>query len=90
MRTIELSIRGMTCAACAARIEKKLNLIGPEVIAAVNFATETGDDHGAGGRLGAGAGRGGRGRGVRGGGGRARRGSAARGEAARPGTCAGG
>jgi hypothetical protein len=25
---------GMTCAACAARIEKKLNAVGPEVIAA--------------------------------------------------------
>jgi Cu+-exporting ATPase len=41
VRPIELSIRGMTCAACAARIEKRLNLIGPEVVAAVNFATET-------------------------------------------------
>src|SRR5580704_8978937 len=40
MRSIELSIRGMTCAACAARVEKKLNLIGPEVVAAVSFATE--------------------------------------------------
>jgi P-type Cu+ transporter len=39
MRDIELSIQGMTCAACAARIEKKLNAVGPEVIAAVNFAT---------------------------------------------------
>ena len=41
LRSIELSIRGMTCAACAARIEKKLQLIGPEVVAAVSFATET-------------------------------------------------
>ena len=41
VRHIELSIRGMTCAACAARIEKKLNLIDPEVVAAVSFATET-------------------------------------------------
>src|SRR3984893_11313054 len=40
LRTIELSIRGMTCAACAARIEKKLNLVGPEVVAAVSFATD--------------------------------------------------
>src|ERR1700730_2777005 len=40
VRHIELSIRGMTCAACAARIEKKLNLIGSEVVAAVSFATE--------------------------------------------------
>jgi cation-transporting P-type ATPase A/B/Cu+-exporting ATPase len=38
-RNIELSIGGMTCAACAARVEKKLNAIGPEIIAAVNFAT---------------------------------------------------
>jgi P-type Cu+ transporter len=40
-RDIELSIGGMTCAACAARVEKKLGRIGPEVIAAVNFATAT-------------------------------------------------
>jgi cation-transporting P-type ATPase A/B/Cu+-exporting ATPase len=40
VRTIELSIRGMTCAACAARIERKLSRIGPEVAAAVSFATE--------------------------------------------------
>ena len=40
LRSIELSIRGMTCAACAARIEKKLNLIGPDVVASVSFATE--------------------------------------------------
>src|ERR1700749_2343563 len=39
-RTVELSIRGMTCTACAARIEKKLTRIGPGVVAAVNFATE--------------------------------------------------
>src|SRR5215831_6454476 len=39
-RTVELSIRGMTCTACAARIEKKLTKIGPGVVAAVNFATE--------------------------------------------------
>jgi Cu+-exporting ATPase len=36
---VELSIRGMTCAACAARVEKKLGTI-PDVIASVNFATE--------------------------------------------------
>src|SRR5690349_11357384 len=37
--SIELSIGGMTCASCAARIEKKLNrLLG--VTASVNFATE--------------------------------------------------
>src|SRR3954447_23132130 len=37
--TIELEITGMTCASCAARVEKKLNrLDGGE--ASVNFATE--------------------------------------------------
>jgi Cu+-exporting ATPase len=40
-RDVELSIGGMTCAACAARVEKKLGRIGPEVTAAVNFATAT-------------------------------------------------
>jgi Cu+-exporting ATPase len=39
VRQIELSIGGMTCAACAARVEKTLAAI-PEVIAVVNFATE--------------------------------------------------
>ena len=39
-RTVELSIRGMTCTACAARIEKKLTGIGSGVVAAVSFATE--------------------------------------------------
>ena len=39
MRDIELSIGGMTCASCAARVEKKLNGLGDEVIAAVNVAT---------------------------------------------------
>jgi Cu+-exporting ATPase len=39
IRDIELSIGGMTCAACAARVEKKLNAVGPEVISAVNVAT---------------------------------------------------
>ncbi|MEY4598914.1 MAG: hypothetical protein RLZZ445_1711, partial [Pseudomonadota bacterium] len=37
--TIDLPISGMTCAACAARIEKTLNRL-PDVHAAVNFATE--------------------------------------------------
>lgn len=36
---IELSIGGMTCASCAARIEKKLNRM-PGVTATVNYATE--------------------------------------------------
>jgi Cu+-exporting ATPase len=37
--TIELALEGMTCAACAARIEKGLNKL-PGVEAAVNFASE--------------------------------------------------
>ena len=36
---INLPVSGMTCAACAARIEKTLNRL-PGVRAAVNFATE--------------------------------------------------
>ena len=37
--TVELVIGGMTCASCAARVEKKLNRM-PDVVATVNFATE--------------------------------------------------
>jgi P-type Cu+ transporter len=37
-REVDLSIRGMTCAACAARVEKKLGEI-PDVTAFVNVAT---------------------------------------------------
>jgi cation transport ATPase len=37
---VELSITGMTCAACAARVEKKLGALN-DVTAAVNFATGT-------------------------------------------------
>ena len=37
--TVELALSGMTCAACAARIEKQLNKL-PGVEAAVNFAAE--------------------------------------------------
>ena len=37
---MELSIGGMTCASCAARIEKKLNKLDG-VTATVNFATES-------------------------------------------------
>ncbi len=37
--TVELALEGMTCAACAARIEKGLNRM-PGVEAAVNFASE--------------------------------------------------
>jgi Cu+-exporting ATPase len=38
-RSVELAIGGMTCASCAARIEKKLNKVDG-VTASVNFATE--------------------------------------------------
>ena len=38
MTEVELSIRGMTCAACAARVQKKLSGLD-DVMAAVNFAT---------------------------------------------------
>ncbi|MDA8255854.1 MAG: heavy metal translocating P-type ATPase [Betaproteobacteria bacterium] len=38
-QALELPLAGMTCAACAARIEKQLNRL-PGVEAAVNFATE--------------------------------------------------
>jgi Cu+-exporting ATPase len=37
--SVELSIGGMTCASCTARIEKKLNRLDG-VIASVNYATE--------------------------------------------------
>ncbi|MGE5290913.1 MAG: heavy metal translocating P-type ATPase [Micromonosporaceae bacterium] len=39
-RSVELAIGGMTCASCAARVEKKLNRLDG-VAATVNFATET-------------------------------------------------
>lgn len=39
MSTVELNISGMTCASCAARVEKKLNKLDG-VTATVNFATE--------------------------------------------------
>ncbi|MER0216947.1 MAG: heavy metal translocating P-type ATPase [Nitrosomonas sp.] len=39
LKHIELPVEGMTCAACAARIEKNLNKL-PGVEAAVNFANE--------------------------------------------------
>ena len=38
--SVELTIDGMTCASCAARIEKKLNKL-EGVSASVNYATET-------------------------------------------------
>ncbi len=40
MREVELAIEGMSCAACAVRIEKKLNKLD-RVTAAVNYATAT-------------------------------------------------
>jgi P-type Cu+ transporter len=39
-RSAELAIGGMTCASCAAKIERRLNRLG-DVTATVNFATET-------------------------------------------------
>src|SRR5919197_5810529 len=39
---IELPITGMTCASCAARVERKLNKLDG-VTAAVNYATEAAD-----------------------------------------------
>ncbi|HTZ30608.1 MAG TPA: heavy metal-associated domain-containing protein, partial [Streptosporangiaceae bacterium] len=39
-RTAELAIGGMTCASCAARIERRLSRLGG-VTATVNFATQT-------------------------------------------------
>jgi heavy metal translocating P-type ATPase len=39
-RDVELAIEGMTCAACAARVEKKLNRLD-DVVASVNYATAT-------------------------------------------------
>src|SRR5712691_12173591 len=39
VRSAELTIGGMTCASCAARVEKKLNKLDG-VTATVNFATE--------------------------------------------------
>ena len=38
-RSVELAVGGMTCASCAARVEKKLNKLAG-VTATVNFATE--------------------------------------------------
>ena len=38
--TVELAVRGMTCASCVARVEKRLNAIDG-VTATVNLATET-------------------------------------------------
>src|ERR671939_658489 len=38
LRTVDLPVQGMTCASCAARIEKKLNRMDG-VQASVNYAT---------------------------------------------------
>ncbi|WP_225769666.1 heavy metal translocating P-type ATPase [Inquilinus sp. Marseille-Q2685] len=40
--TIELSIHGMTCASCVARVEKKLRAVPGVTVASVNLATERG------------------------------------------------
>lgn len=40
LEEVELSLRGMTCGACAARIQKDLNEVDG-VEAAVNYATES-------------------------------------------------
>src|SRR3954454_8627376 len=40
LRTLDLPVQGMTCASCAARIEKKLNRMDG-VQASVNYATGT-------------------------------------------------
>ncbi|MFZ0218260.1 MAG: heavy metal translocating P-type ATPase [Candidatus Dormiibacterota bacterium] len=39
LRELELSIRGMTCGACAAKVERALNSV-PHVSASVNYASE--------------------------------------------------
>ena len=43
METVELDVEGMTCAACATRIEKNLNRL-EGVEASVNLATERATD----------------------------------------------
>ena len=48
VQTIELDVQGMTCASCAARVEKKLNRL-EGVNATVNYATEKATVHVGGG-----------------------------------------
>jgi P-type Cu+ transporter len=38
---VELAVTGMTCAACAAHVEKRLGAAGPGITASVSLATET-------------------------------------------------
>ncbi|GAA3524969.1 heavy metal translocating P-type ATPase [Amycolatopsis ultiminotia] len=47
VRTVELNVTGMTCAACSARVERALNKI-EGVRASVNYATERATVHAAG------------------------------------------
>ena len=62
MREIELSIEGMTCAACAVRVEKKLNKL--DVCGGGELRDRDRPGHRAGRAAGAGAHRGGRAGGV--------------------------
>ncbi|MGH3221265.1 MAG: heavy metal translocating P-type ATPase [Streptosporangiaceae bacterium] len=41
MRRTELSVTGMTCAACAARVERRLRRVDADVVASVSLMTET-------------------------------------------------
>ena len=41
MQTLEIGIRGMTCAACAARVERALKKLQGIAVARVNLATES-------------------------------------------------
>lgn len=41
LQTLQLSVRGMTCAACVGRVERALRKVPGVAVAEVNFATET-------------------------------------------------